>query len=321
MNSIYVAKDAAREEIFGTKYHLAIFASGYEERSTHLSSLISRDQFSETLVFGFLDQKDHVVRKENDTFYNSLGHQIAILEGDVETAIYGYLRASLQKRNPLEKTFVLIDYSSMPRTWYSAILNFFRHFNILAQLDFVYSIGEHLSPPQERVLGLPFCLPGCDSHYVNSRRRVAIFGLGFEEMPPIIMCEKLEPDEVFALIAKPSALPNYADKVLQTHDTFIENYVGRESNLLYSSIHSVQDTLQTLLEVCYPFFDTSTITLLPFGPKPHVLACVLMASNFGPISCLYSRSASKVCSVIPTGELVATSVELKHTIKTQESRT
>lgn len=98
-------------------------------------------------------------------------------------------------------------------------------------------------------------------------------------------------------------------------NNFLNDSISNESKIIYSAIHSVQETFQILLEVCYPFFDKSTITLLPFGPKPHVLACILMANNFGAISCLYASRNNVACSVIPTGELVITSVELRRPIE------
>src|SRR5690606_36263927 len=99
-------------------------------------------------------------------------------------------------------------------------------------------------------------------------------------------------------------------KTISINKRFIETCIDGDSQVIYSPIFSVQATFQTLLEVSLPFFDNATITLLPFGPKPHVLASILMAINFGPVSCLYSASHGRGGAVLPNGELVITSVKL-----------
>src|SRR5690606_25911452 len=160
--------------------------------------------------------------------------------------IYQILRDQLQEFFTSDVALkILIDYSSMPRTWYSAILNFFRYYSVKAELHFVYSVGEHIKPATEKTFDMPICLPGCDSHYVNSRRRVAIFGLGFDEMAPVMLYDKLEPDEAFALVAKPSALPEYAEKTISINKRFIETCIDGDSQVIYSPIFSVQATFQT----------------------------------------------------------------------------
>src|SRR5690606_21305509 len=131
MTLVYVAEDLSREYIFSEIYHLAIFASGYEERSVHLATLMQKHQFSKSIVLGFADESSDVVRLENDASYRKLGYRVDVLDGDYETGIYQILRDQLQEFFTSDVALkILIDYSSMPRTWYSAILNFFRYYSV-----------------------------------------------------------------------------------------------------------------------------------------------------------------------------------------------
>jgi len=65
-----------------------------------------------------------------------------------------------------------------------------------------------------------------------------------------------------------------------------------------------------LAEVISPHRFEANLTLVPMGPKPHVLAAILLAMRFKEVNCLrvgYRRQDPE--DVGTTGDIVATRVE------------
>jgi len=197
----------------------------------------------------------------------------------------------------------LIDYSSMPRFWYSEILNFLKNYNfpVPAEFDFVYSVGEHSSPGAARQLSDPIVLPGCAAVSTYNKETIGVFSLGFDEGGPICLHHKVEPDITFSVVARPGALDDYTEKTLQRNNFFIENF---SSSTIFIPLNSVAQSYSVLREVFYPYLGKASVVMVPFGPKTHALASILSAMNYPEISCLYSSMGGSGGAVKPTTDLV-----------------
>ena len=304
MAKLYV-EDISLQNLFDQNYDISVFSCGYEERSSNLATVITVENIGCPLVFGFDGGKSETCLR-NEAVYKDLllADVVDIAYGETHKII-GILRAEVEKlifgKRILIK--VLVDYSSMPRLWYSEILNFFKNYDsdVSFELDFVYSVGEHIYSDQPQQLGDPIVLPGCEAVATYSKRTVAIFGLGFDSGAPICMHGKIEPDNTYALIARPGALEDYSAKTYSINSDFIEESVDE---VVYSPLFSVKQTYDSMREIFFPFRTSAITVIVPFGPKPHALAAIIAAMNYPGVTCLYSSTGSRPSVVTATSELV-----------------
>src|SRR5207249_4264430 len=88
--------------------------------------------------------------------------------------------------------------------------------------------------------------------------------------------------------------------------------IKHSKRTLQLPLFSVERTFVHLAELIAPHRDGGDVTLVPMGPKPHVLAAILLAMRFEEISCLrVSGRRSKAEGVGTTGAIVATRVSFK----------
>jgi hypothetical protein len=150
-------------------------------------------------------------------------------------------------------------------------------------------------------------VPGCEGRTYHLGESIAVFGLGFHGSATLCVLDLLEADKVYLFLATPGSRAEYVTKV-------------REMNLELSQHHKVESPIQEMslssVESCYRQLASMVgshrakddITLIPMGPKPHVLASILTSMRFAEVSCLRVSGAIGAADVTPTGESVATRV-------------
>lgn len=299
--------DLSFEELSSTEYDLSIFACGYEERSIFFPGLFSSSS-SKVIVFGFSDSAENSDYKLNSAFYlHSSRYKVdpIVLEYRDVNKLFTTLLDAVENSvvDPADSFKVLVDYSSMPRLWYSEILNFIKSydFGVPVVCDFVYSVGEHVKAYSGSQLSDPIVLPGCGGISTYNKETVGIFSLGFNEGGPICLHRKIEPDKTFSLIARPGALEDYTEKAIQCNKVFLESC---SMGTVYAPIDSVERSYSILREMFYPYLQVASVVMVPFGPKPHALASILAAMNYPEVACLYSSMGGSGAAVKPTTELV-----------------
>ncbi|MFA6472503.1 MAG: hypothetical protein WCU00_10720, partial [Candidatus Latescibacterota bacterium] len=82
-------------------------------------------------------------------------------------------------------------------------------------------------------------------------------------------------------------------------------------DVLELPLASIEVCYRHLAETIAPHRPDGEITLVPMGPKPHVLASILIAMRFQEVACLRVSFAPNPIDVKPTGEIVATRVILR----------
>jgi len=136
--------DIDLDSVCEKQYDVSLFASGYESRCIHAPKLISHDMIANPLVFGFEEESHSGKRDQNDDYFREEWNCVPIpLSSDDETPIYEHLNEYTQSLDcPLH---ILMDYSSMSRLWYTAVLNWarFATFEKDVIIDFVYTMGRY----------------------------------------------------------------------------------------------------------------------------------------------------------------------------------
>lgn len=303
--------DRVLDEIASSHYNIVLFACGYEERSIFFPGVFE-STYDDVIVFGFSGSADNQDYGFNSDYYaRGSRYKIAptVLDNYGVSKIFHHLLKAVSKVDfsLVDEFRVLVDYSSMPRSWYSEILNFLKNydFKVPVIFDFVYSVGEHSGSAVARQLSDPVVLPGCAAVSTFNKETVGIFSLGFNEGGPICLHHKIEPDITFSIVARPGALDDYTEKTLQSNKFFLENF---SANTIFPALHSVAQCYSVLREIFYPYLGKAGVVMVPFGPKPHALASILSAMNYPEVSCLYSSMGGTGGAVKPTTDLVISRV-------------
>ena len=278
--------DVNSESLINEIYDVAIFASGYESRCIYAPKSMKKHNIKEVIVFGFEDVSYPAQRKLNDEFYSDTFNKIPInLDSSDDSLIYKELN-KFAKSKKQDSFHFLVDYSSMSRIWYSGIINWLLHATNSTQLiiDCVYTRGlyEEYIPPI--VINDILAIPGCEGSGIKYGTSIAVFGLGFYGLAALCVLDRLEADMVFAFTAKTNSKDNYDEKVREINKELIQHHATK--CLLELPINSVEKSYQNLAELIAPYRNTSKITFVPMGPKPQVLASILLAMRFPKITCL-----------------------------------
>lgn len=308
--SIISIRDVGYEELATHRFDISIFASGYEQRARHVAKVLGARKLGNALVFGFTEHLDEKDRKENDEAFARVCADSILQSYDDDGEIIKALSACFSQRGG--RVRVLVDYTSMTRTWFSAVLNWFRFNNCFdeAELFFAYSVGNYDGKYPYRVIRSVVAIPGCEGHPDPSLETVAIFGLGHDGLTPLAIIEDIEPSETFAFVASPSVDANSDMAARRENQAFLE-YIG--SNLVAFPLMSVRQTYSGLVELISPFVGKANVILIPMGPKPHILASVLCAMNRPEVSCLHAKgSPAGRIGISAHGAISACCVVIKH---------
>lgn len=313
---IYKVLDSDMRSILATSYDIGFFASGYEERCTHIPKLLEQSKIARPVVLAFQELDRDEQRQENDQYFKDqwVGFSTK-LSGNQDGPIYEILQTA--KIDPSKPLRILVDYSSMSRVWYAGILNWARftssYKNII--LDLVYSVGSHQDTLPPMVISDFVSIPGCEGGAAPVFRSVAVFGLGFEGLAALCVLDRLEPDEVYAYFASPAAFADYPARARAENQELIYH----ADATLELPLSSVAQTYSLLAELVAPHRSHAEVVMIPMGPKPHVLAAILLSMRFEEIGCL--RVSGKRFTrerVQATGEIVSTTVHIRKNGSTLE---
>lgn len=303
------------DSVCAERYDISLFASGYESRCIHIPGRITPSMVTAPLVFGFLEEPHSGNRPENDKFYQDQWGLVPIsLSVDGDKPIYEELhKHTYSLDRPIR---ILLDYSSMSRHWYATVLNWAR-FAALSKdviIDFVYSMGKYDEKDDEEkkpmVIRSTASIQGCEGRAYRLRQSVAVFGLGFHGLATLTILDQLEADTVYAFLAAPGSTKKYVAKAREINKDLINDH-RTQKPVLELPMASVEKCYRLLAETIAPHRPDGEITLVPMGPKPHVLASILVAMRFQEVACLRVSGAPAPIDVKSTGDIVATRVVVR----------
>lgn len=310
--SIHQVTDCSFSELAKVKYDLGVFASGYEARCTFIPQKFESDNLATSIVIGFKDLSDTEPRKVHDDYFRThWTSEPEIASSGNDFVIQSLLNSHVAKGGSANR--ILVDCSSMSRLWYSGILNWARFGNGADEtmIDFVYALGKYEDKDSPMIIEDMVSIPGCEGGALQSQQSLAIFGLGFNGWASLSVLERLEADDVFAFIASPGASHDYPDRVRTLNKDFLEEPRVKQ-HILELPLRSVETCYRFLSELVTPHRFKDTVTLVPMGPKPHILASILVSMRFPEVSCMrVSAKRAHPEKVEPNGEIVAVRVVVR----------
>ena len=292
------------------KHHAALVAIGSEPRSTLITERLLKcgglQSAVHALTFEGADDPD--IRSHRAWFAERIPKKATSASADDDTKVYDVLNGICSLVDGEDELRLLVDYSSMPRSWYSAVLNWFRSQRRSGRviLDFTYAVGRYGDEWIPKSVKGISAIQGCDGGPTLRDTKIAVFGLGFDRLAAYSVLEQIEPDTVLAYIADPGATDEAPDRARKENREFLDNEVGRIFRL---PLDSVETAYRILGETISASQGQASVILVPLGPKPHILASVLAAYRYPGTACLrvvHQRRAPH--RVEAMGQVIATRV-------------
>ncbi len=265
------------DEFFDYELDLFIAASGYEIRSTFIPHEVIRSKIK--VVIGFEENRNNIIRKGNDKYYKLSNYDNYICtSGSADNSISTYLDTFIKAASG-SCLKIAIDYSSMTRIWYGAIIDFFNNYEgdkkIL--LYFLYAKAIFSSPPKSENQNYFFePIKGFSNLSIPNKPTALILGLGYEKRRAFSLKEYFDADEVYVFLTDENNTPEFHNEVCSRNQELISKlnsgYIFKYpiDNLLY--------TRKLLLDLCERLLVDFRIVIAPCGPKPFTLISMIIAS-------------------------------------------
>jgi hypothetical protein len=307
--SRYVAT-AHLEDVQASTYDLALFASGYERRSSFVAQQLDISKLHRTLVLGFPSHRDAESRLLNDTFFkHGLGSEVVedVEPEDDQTIINTLSGLRPSAGQPLR---LLVDYSSMSRVWYAGVLSWLRTSPIRHQVvvDFAYSLSEPADPYPVLPVESISTLAGFEGTSLKANVML-VLGLGFDSLAPLSVVEQMEPTRSFLWMSS-QARGEWAVNQALTRNADLVEEVRRSGGIVVSlPLADIPYCYAMMADMIAPLLRRNRVVLVPMGPKPQALVSLLLGLRFPEVSCLrvhLRRADPELC--VPTGEVVVTQV-------------
>lgn len=310
MNNLHV-QDIPVRELIDSKYDIAIFSCGYEERCVEVPSKINPLNIYNSILISFDQHHEDEVRVNSYEFFRKVWPNIQNIEtsqSNIKNIISRLSEVVAELDKP--KLKLLIDYTAMSRVWYSAILNYFINFSGKEVIiDLTYANGVYHDVNLNVELGDIKVIPGCEGVSLTKKNNAAIFMLGFDHYGPLRLYNILNPNKCFGVIASPASSYKYENVCITKNGDFIKYHLGGEKNLLRLPINSISSCYEHMNQVLSPLEKDYNVSIIPFGPKPHILTAVLCSFNFPNVTCMYSEYIRKnTTRVQATGDIVISRV-------------
>jgi hypothetical protein len=110
----------SEETLHSQDFDIFLASSGFELRATYALKAIDLGRFKTKLAFGFEDRITHD-REDNDRRFERAGVRVLPSAGDSGSLVHETVR-NLVNEVPADAVRIFVDYSSMTRAWYAAII-------------------------------------------------------------------------------------------------------------------------------------------------------------------------------------------------------
>lgn len=302
--------DSTAENAFLKTYDCFVVGVGNESRIDYaLEQLIDREvKIGKVLALYYpniLDSRRGMVSEQLKKFPKGTVVE-EMVESDNEQKIYELLRNSFAQNG---KVSILIDYSSMSRVWYAAIILWFREARDLQPaLTFIYSEGKYTEEiaNKEVVIGDIRTVPGCEGESYKHSRTASILGLGLYGYMSLCVCEQMEPDIIYTILTPENPVAGF-DIAEQEGN---KELIHRAADRFQVPLLSVESAFRCMMDIATQHLaDNDEVTIVPMGPKPHVLAAILAALTDRRICTLRVKHNDYEDDILPSGTIVSTEVK------------
>lgn len=281
---------------------------GYEERSIYmldkLKNIIKKQNI---LVFCFQDllNEERIASYINDILNSEI--MVSYVSYEDANKVFNEIMSFLSKDDRNTKT-IFIDYSAMPRAWYSKLpINLL---SISANIDYLYVLGKYQDDEDN------YPCAGIDSFSMigkpslRNSNRLHVIGIGYDSTRTTGLISILDPDAFCICSAHHSKDDEMEKRVQKVNRSIV-------SQALFSISLYIDDfsyMVAKLCELAYEYSSLGDVIFVPDGPKPLIMAMSMVPQIVEKegIMCMHiSRNLKgyKFVNVLPTDTVTCFSVE------------
>jgi hypothetical protein len=262
------------------EYDVMIFASGYEERSSFLATTLKK--------YG---KVNYIIKfpgsKPNPRFKLPAQHmkaQEVECNGDSAEKIYEILdNICLNFAHENLPLRIMVDYSSMTRVWYAAIVYYFKfryEGSKPATIVFAYSKAKFVPPPVRSAPNKHVGpIQGFSCLTIPNIPTALIVGLGYEKQRALGLTEYLDAEPY--IFYNDSENNDFSSVVVENNMQILESV--KPENIFTYPFDNLKYTEGLLAGLCRELKEGYRIVLAPCGPKPFTLLCLLTAIRYDNI--------------------------------------
>ena len=293
---------------------LFICSINFEKRSYYIFDQIVRRLSKESLlVFATDNCIRYEVSAKKISEIEELGYTVNRIRYHDYATVIARIESAIQKK--LEKqrhVTIVVDYSSMPRSWYTRLPGVIER--ILRPKDIVYfwySEGNYPADYSE------YPTAGTDKAFeffsgkasLLPQKRTHIFALSYDTSRTQGIIEKCEPEYVIVCEAHDPARHDIRQNIIDAN----ENLMSQAAMVVSLDISDFSFMLTKLREIVKEQTRTSDVVIVPDGPKPLILAMSLIPDLIkeNGITCIHAKRDLKKfvpVDVTPSGKVVGFSL-------------
>jgi hypothetical protein len=270
------------DELISSRYDVMIFSYCAHERWNWLLSKVQAHVDRKILLL--FDDADTLF--SGDNYFESLdvfGIETRRYRSDDTSGIEELMSELIRKANG-EEFRILIDYSSMSRPWYSAVIKSFLKSDLYAEgkllVYFVTTPPTYFDPPA--VIEVGDQGPMLEHSVIPGKKKLAlILGLGYEARPALKLVSRLKPDQLFLFYADPHFHPQFLENEMDLNKKLIQQ--AGEEHLHPYPVQDIEKTDHILTSLILKLRQTHHIIIVPLGPKVFALNSLLIQSRFPDI--------------------------------------
>jgi hypothetical protein len=285
------------------KFDAFIAVSGYESRSIYLANQIPFNNIPNKLVLAFNEKNELLYRELNNKKYTELGFKFINISASDVSQLPNFMDDLCEK---IGKTTLdlLIDYSCMPKIWYSELINYFinREDELsCVNLWFSYSPSEYT-----RSIGSISnkYLDPIKPNTTSDKPVALLLGLGYEKGRAEEIAKVFKAKVSYAFYANSSTDSRYVQEVLDNNKSVLKN-INQDQIITYP-INDLNTINESLTQLCIRLRMDHQVFIVPVGPKPFSLMSFILSARYPDIKiCRVSSVISSSASDHrPHGELL-----------------
>jgi hypothetical protein len=288
------------EELLNENIDVMIAACGYESRSSHLVQL-SHFNATKKIALLFNEEKEDVNHKKNQAIFNEKGFECFNLSSGSTDEIESVLNEICA--NGKDSVKLIVDYSSMTKLWFGAIINYFA-FNELEYNNltvyFCYT-PEHFVPPAavKKAFSNPLPISTIKPQKNKEKPIALIIGLGHDERKVEFLCDFFKPADVYFFLPNPSFDDDYTVLTRNNNKNILSEV--KPTHLMHYPVSNVEEIDSRLTSMCMSLRLNYRIVLISLGPKTFSLASFLLNVQYPDIEIWNMSSAEQCIDLKPAG--------------------
>lgn len=285
-------------------FDVFLASCGYEPRASFLA--LQGVKANKKIVLAFGDNQENEYRIHNNQIFENLGFEFIEMKGSKYDSIFSLFDSFIKNHYTSNELSILIDYSSMTRIWYGAIIYYLTHLESCDKkihLYLSYSVAESIDPSEVETETLNF-------HPIDlycqlslpTKPTALIAGLGYEKKRIYGLREYFDAEALFLFYTDGNL---FTKNVLRKNEEVLKSV--KEENHFPYALNDLNHMKMLLQDLCEDLKNDFRVIIAPCGPKPFTLLSFIIASQMPNVD-VWRISAgddeSQVIKSKASGELI-----------------